>query len=47
MLKLLKEDLLQLHNDAYEQSAIDKLELIAWIDSKLQNKSIVAILKEK
>jgi hypothetical protein len=42
-----KKSLLAILNDPYESDAIENLDLISWIESRLQNKPIAAILKEK
>lgn len=42
-----KKDLLMLISDPWENLAIENLDLLAWIESKLQNKPIRDILKEK
>jgi len=42
-----KKNLQQLLSDPYESKAIENLDLISWAESKLSNRSIAEILKEK
>src|SRR4030095_10537707 len=47
LLSLFRENLLEIQKDPYESIAIENLDLISWVDSKLRNRLIAEILKEK
>jgi hypothetical protein len=47
LLSTLMKKLKELKNDAYEWEAIGKLDLFAWIESRLTNKPIIEILKQE
>ena len=44
---LFKEELLMLLNDPYEHRALEYFDFISWLESKIENRSFMEIIKEK